>query len=172
MQQYQRLRRSEDFQRLREVGVAHRNRLLVVSFSQNELMHNRYGFIVGKQLGNAVTRNRIRRRLREVVRALDSLLIPGYDVVLQVVMIPLVLSAPRVAARVAAGGHDVPTDKLGMRYARLWPHVVTALPHCHQAIFYDNSRDDGPLEVAAYRCAIPDYGPRWPRWTPDALLAI
>lgn len=82
MQQYQRLRRSEDFQRLREVGVAHRNRLLVVSFSQNELMHNRYGFIVGKQLGNAVTRNRIRRRLREVVRALDSLLIPGYDVVL------------------------------------------------------------------------------------------
>ena len=96
----------------------------------------------------------------------------GYDVVLQVVMIPLVLSAPRVAARVAAGGHDVPTDKLGMRYARLWPHVVTALPHCHQAIFYDNSRDDGPLEVAAYRRAIPDYGPRWPRWTPDALLAI
>ena len=79
---------------------------------------------------------------------------------------------PRVAARVAAGGHDVPTDKLADRYARLWPHVVTAVPHCHRTIFYDNSRDDGPLEVAAYRRAIPDYAPKWPRWTPGALLTL
>jgi len=39
----------------------------------------------------------------------------GYDVVLHVVMIPLALSAPRVAARVAGGGHDVPADKLRAR---------------------------------------------------------
>lgn len=96
----------------------------------------------------------------------------GYDVVLHAVMIPLTLSGPRVAARVAAGGHDVPTDKLADRYARLWPHVVAAVPHCHRTIFYDNSGDDGPLEVAAYRRAIPDYAPKWPRWTPDALLAL
>lgn len=96
----------------------------------------------------------------------------GYDVVLHVVMIPLALSGPRVAARVTAGGHDVPTAKLAARYARLWPQVVTALPHCYRAIFYDNSRDDGPLEVAAFRHAIPDYAPRWPGWTPDALLAL
>ena len=81
MQQYQRLRRSEDFQRLRQVGVAHRHRLLVLSFSQNELTHNRYGFVVGKQLGNAVIRNRTRRRLREAVRAFDPQLKPGLDVV-------------------------------------------------------------------------------------------
>ena len=80
----------EDFQRLRQVGVTHRHRLMVLSFSHNELMHNRYGFIVGKQLGKAVTRNRIRRRLREVVRALDPQLKPGFDVVL--------------IARAAAGG--------------------------------------------------------------------
>src|SRR3546814_2114388 len=36
----------------------------------------------------------------------------SYDVVLHVVMIPVELSGRRVAARVAAGGHDVPTEKL------------------------------------------------------------
>jgi ribonuclease P protein component len=82
VQQHLRLRRAEDFSRLRQVGKTHPHRFLVLSFSANELTHNRYGFIVSKHLGKAVTRNRIRRRLREVVRALDPQLTPGFDVVL------------------------------------------------------------------------------------------
>ena len=95
----------------------------------------------------------------------------GYDVVLHVVMIPLALCGPRVAARVASGGHDVPVDKLAARYTRLWPYVAAVVPHCHRAVFYDNSADDGPSEVASYRYGVADYSPRWPEWTPDALLA-
>ena len=96
----------------------------------------------------------------------------GYDVVLHVVMIPLRLSAPRVAARVGHGGHDVPADKLESRYGRLWPHIVTAAPHCHRVIFYDNSTDDGPSEVAASRYGVADYPPRWPSWSPDPLRSL
>jgi predicted ABC-type ATPase len=96
----------------------------------------------------------------------------GYDVVLHVVMIPLRLSRPRVAARVGSGGHDVPADKLATRYTRLWPNVVTAVPHCHRAVFYDNSADHGPSEVASYRYRVADYPPRWPDWTPEPLLAL
>lgn len=96
----------------------------------------------------------------------------GYDVVLHVVMIPHALSGPRVAARVASGGHDVPSDKLASRYERLWRHVATAAPHCHRAVFYDNSADDGPSEVAAYRYGAADYSPRWPPWTPEPLLTL
>jgi ribonuclease P protein component len=85
-----RLRRSEDFARLRQVGITHRHHLMVLSYTQNGSqndsenvsLHNRYGFIVGKQLGKAVTRNLIRRRLRAVVRRLDPRLKQGYDVVL------------------------------------------------------------------------------------------
>jgi len=95
--------------------------------------------------------------------------VAGYDVVLHVLMIPEALCAPRVAARIAAGGHAVPVDKLAARYARLWPLVAAALPHCHRAGFYDNARDDGPVEVAAFRHGIADYAPRWPAWTPDPL---
>lgn len=95
----------------------------------------------------------------------------GYDVVLHVVMIPAGLSGPRVAARVASGGHDVPAEKLEARYHRLWRHVAAAVPHCHRAVFYDNAADDGPFEVASYRYGVADYAPRWPSWTPEPLLA-
>lgn len=96
----------------------------------------------------------------------------GYDVVLHVVMIPLALSGPRIAARVAAGGHDVPADKLRSRYERLWPHVAVASPDCYRVVFYDNAADDGPTEVASYRYGLADYPPRWPQWTPEPLLEL
>lgn len=47
----------------------------------NALPHNRYGAIVSKRVGKAVTRNRVKRRLREVLRRLDRAgrIAPGYD---------------------------------------------------------------------------------------------
>ena len=44
------------------------NRLLVIRFLSNGQDHSRFAFVVSKRLGNAVTRNRIKRRLREAVR--------------------------------------------------------------------------------------------------------
>lgn len=82
MQQHLRLRKAEDFGRLRQAGVTQHHRLLLLSSLPNELPHNRYGFIVGKRTGSAVIRNRTRRRLREIVRALDPQLKHGFDVVL------------------------------------------------------------------------------------------
>ena len=96
----------------------------------------------------------------------------GYDVVLHVVMIPLVLSGPRVVARVAAGGHDVPAERLASRYRRLWPHVVAAVLICSRTVFYDNAIDVGPFEVASYRFGLADYQPRWPQWSPEPLLNL
>lgn len=106
------------------------------------------------------------------VRLVATAVAAGYDVVLHVIMIPIDLSAHRVAARVASGGHDVPVDKLALRYERLWPHIVTAVSHCHHAVFYDNADDDGPNEVASYRHGVADYSPRWPSWAPAPLLTL
>jgi ribonuclease P protein component len=42
----------------------------------------RVGFTVSRKVGTAVERNRVRRRLREVVRRGETLMHPGYDYVL------------------------------------------------------------------------------------------
>lgn len=96
----------------------------------------------------------------------------GYDVVLHIVMIPLELSGPRVRGRVAGGGHDVPAEKLAERYERLWPLVVEAVPSAARTVFWDNSVDDGPVAVAAFRYGIADHPPRWPVWVPRPLAAL
>ncbi len=66
---------------MRQHGQIWRHRLLLLSVIPNGLAHNRYGFITSKHLGNAVVRNRTRRRLREIVRHLYPSLESGYDVV-------------------------------------------------------------------------------------------
>lgn len=82
MQRRFRLTRGEDFARAREQGKTYQHRLLTLTVNANDLPTNRYGFITSKRLGNAVTRNRARRLLREAVRQLHPQLNPGFDVVI------------------------------------------------------------------------------------------
>ncbi len=63
-----RLRRRADFGSVYERGRILNDPLLVLRVSPNELSHNRYGFVVSKRVGGAVVRNRVRRRLQEIVR--------------------------------------------------------------------------------------------------------
>jgi ribonuclease P protein component len=82
MQRYLRLRRQEDFRRLRSTGRVWRHPFFILSVTPNGLPHNRYGFVISKQLGKAVVRNRIRRLLREAMRHAHPYLAPGVDMAL------------------------------------------------------------------------------------------
>ena len=77
----QRLRRRADFQRLREDGRSRAHPLLVIRVAPNGLPHTRYGVVVSKRVApKAVDRNRLRRRLREVLRRNPAT--PGWDILL------------------------------------------------------------------------------------------
>jgi ribonuclease P protein component len=79
MQPRFRLRRRGDFAAIYRKGRAWSNDVLVLRVLPNDLDHCRFGFAVSRKVGNAVVRNRLRRRLREQVRSLPFE--PGQDVV-------------------------------------------------------------------------------------------
>lgn len=77
-----RLRRPEDFRQVRRKGKSWSTDHLILSQLPNEREYNRYGFVVSKRLGNAVARNRVKRRLREVVRKRLAGHQQGFDIVI------------------------------------------------------------------------------------------
>ena len=60
-------------------GVA--DSYLVLYARKNRLEINRVGIPVGKKLGHAVVRNRVRRRIREIYRLNRDKMRPGWDVI-------------------------------------------------------------------------------------------
>lgn len=54
----------------------------VVFARRSGLLTGRFGMSVKKALGNAVVRNRIRRRVREILRLHREELAPGWDIVI------------------------------------------------------------------------------------------
>ncbi len=95
----------------------------------------------------------------------------GYFTALHVVIVPEDLAVARVAARVAAGGHTVPENKIRERYRRLWPLLVAAIELADVASVYDNSHRAGPREVALFAHGFLLNDPVWPGWTSDVLTA-
>ena len=93
----------------------------------------------------------------------------GYTVTLHVLLVPERESVQRVAHRVLAGGHDVPEEKIRSRYARLWPLVADAIARADLAHVFDNSRFDGPDELAMFAGGVPVGACRWPDWAPASL---
>lgn len=69
------------FRRLYQKGNQAGNRYLVLYARKNRTRENRVGITTGKKLGHAVTRNRVRRRLREIYRLNEDRFVPGYDIV-------------------------------------------------------------------------------------------
>jgi len=76
-----RLRSNQRFQEVRRKGKSVSDRILVLCYYPNQLAHSRFGFSVSKRVGNAVTRNRIKRRLREATRLKIDQIEPGWDLV-------------------------------------------------------------------------------------------
>lgn len=101
----------------------------------------------------------------------DDAVAAGYFVALHVVMVPEDLAVARVRARVAAGGHDVPVDKITARYQRLWSLVADAVERVDAASFWDNSARRGPLLVARFGGGVPVGHTAWPSWTPVDLTS-
>ncbi|MCH8978360.1 MAG: ribonuclease P protein component [Armatimonadetes bacterium] len=79
MQQSSRLTESLRIAEIHRDGLSAANRFLVIRYLANGLDRSRFCFVVSKRIGNAVARNKVKRRLREALRS--SSVKPGWDAV-------------------------------------------------------------------------------------------
>ena len=69
MQRRRRISGQKRHAQIHREGSSAVNRLLVIRYLANGLEHSRFAFVVSKRIGNAVVRNKVKRRLREAVRS-------------------------------------------------------------------------------------------------------
>ncbi|MFA5308010.1 MAG: ribonuclease P protein component [Dehalococcoidales bacterium] len=63
-----------------EKGKSWAGREIIVRALPNGLGTSQFGFVVSRRVGNAVTRNLVKRRLREIARKIPAA--PGWDIVI------------------------------------------------------------------------------------------
>jgi ribonuclease P protein component len=74
-------KKSSIFTRTIYKGKSFSDKLLVIYVISNNLNTNRIGISVGKKIGNAVQRNRIKRLIRQSYRQLEINVKVGYDII-------------------------------------------------------------------------------------------
>jgi ribonuclease P protein component len=77
-----RLVRRGEFDAVYRAGKRRSSSHFTLFFRANQLACSRFGFSIKKELGGAVVRNRIRRRVREIVRGHRQEIPAGWDIVI------------------------------------------------------------------------------------------
>jgi ribonuclease P protein component len=78
-----RLSRSGEFARIKKTGTSFHGKLVVLSVLKAEPeSETRVGLITSRRVGGAVDRNRVRRRLREIIRSVRPHFQRGWHIVL------------------------------------------------------------------------------------------
>ena len=76
------LSRPQDFTAIQGTGTTRSHPFFTARILRTDLTTTRFGLSTGRRLGGAVVRNRVRRRLREVLRAMGPTFQPGWDVLI------------------------------------------------------------------------------------------
>jgi ribonuclease P protein component len=76
------LTQRRDFLRVQREGRRFRRERVTLLVGANAALPVRVGYTVSRRVGESVVRNRVRRRLREIVRLHQELLVPGHDYVI------------------------------------------------------------------------------------------
>jgi len=79
---HQRLTSNEQFKAVLDRRCSVRNKEFILFAAENDCSFPRLGISVSKAIGNAVTRNRIKRRVRETFRQIQHEIPQSYDYLL------------------------------------------------------------------------------------------
>jgi ribonuclease P protein component len=77
-----RISKSRDYQHTYRKGLKVPGKYLIAYISANGMNKNRFGIVASKKVGNAVKRNKAKRRLRAIARESQGRLSQGHDIVM------------------------------------------------------------------------------------------
>jgi len=81
MEKRYRLRKNIEFKRIYKYGKNYWNRNLVLYIRENGSEETRVGFTITKKIGNAVVRNKIKRRMKGIYKSNFHNIKGGYDLI-------------------------------------------------------------------------------------------
>jgi len=78
---HERFRKRKDFSHIYRRGSRYRGKGFILIYLSNKLQFSRMAVVASKKIGNAVVRNRIKRRFRALFRTNKNLLQGSFDLV-------------------------------------------------------------------------------------------
>ena len=76
-----RLTKSADFKKVKDSGAAYYHPIVKMAILRNELPYSRFAVIASKAVGNAVERNRCKRKLKAALNIIKNSCESGWDII-------------------------------------------------------------------------------------------
>ena len=76
------VKNQRDFDRIIKEGRYRKNNSYVIYYEKNELPYDRFGISVGKRIGNAVNRNKHKRKVRAIIDNYKKLYVNNRDYII------------------------------------------------------------------------------------------
>lgn len=81
MANYVSIKKNMDFRRIYATAKSYANTELVLYCRPNDGSSTRFGISISAKVGNAVMRNKIKRQIKEILRANLDIIKQGYDII-------------------------------------------------------------------------------------------
>ena len=76
------VKNQRDFDRIIKKGKFRKSKYYVIYYDNNELAYDRFGISVGKKIGNAVYRNKHKRKLRAIIDNYKKMYVNNKDYII------------------------------------------------------------------------------------------
>ena len=76
------VKKQYDFDRIIKIGKMRKIKSYVIYYEKNDLPYDRFGISVGKKIGNAVNRNKHKRKLRAIIDNYKKLYVNNHDYII------------------------------------------------------------------------------------------